>query len=137
MIKHLLAMRETWVQSLGREDPLEKEMATHSSILVWKIPWAEEPGRLQSMVSQRDGQDWATEEQHYFLGIINHTFNRPQYSVNVTFICTRKSQTHITCFITITVLLQLSEIELTIFRRSAYTVVGWQVLSEAWGEKMP
>ena len=53
-------MRETWVQSLGREDPLEKEMATHSSTLAWKIPWTEEPGRLQSMGSQRVRHDWAT-----------------------------------------------------------------------------
>ena len=45
-VKHLPAMRETWVQSLGGEDPLEKEMATHSSILSWKIPWTEEPGML-------------------------------------------------------------------------------------------
>ena len=52
-VKHLPTMRETWVQSLGREDPLEKEMAPHSSTLAWKIPWMEEPGRLQSMVSQR------------------------------------------------------------------------------------
>ena len=44
--KHLHTMRETWVQSLGRDDALEKEMATHSSILAWKIPWTEEPGRL-------------------------------------------------------------------------------------------
>ena len=51
---------ETWVQSLGREDPLEKEMATHSSILAWRIPWTEEPGRLQSMGSRRVGHDWAT-----------------------------------------------------------------------------
>ena len=47
----LTAMQETWVRSLGREDPLEKEMATHSSILAWRIPWTEEPGRLQSMGS--------------------------------------------------------------------------------------
>ena len=60
MIKQLLAMRETRVQSLGREDPLEKEMATHSSTLVWKTPWTEEPGRLQSLGSQRVGHDWAT-----------------------------------------------------------------------------
>ena len=46
-------MQETWVQALGWEDPLEKEMATHSSILAWKIPWMEEPGRLQSMGSKR------------------------------------------------------------------------------------
>jgi len=53
MVKHLPAMQETWVWSLGREDPLEKEMATHSSTLAWKIPWMDEPGRLQSMGSQR------------------------------------------------------------------------------------
>ena len=57
VIKHLPAMQETWVQSLGREDPLEKEMATHSSTLAWKIPWTEEPGRLQSMGSQRVGHN--------------------------------------------------------------------------------
>ena len=53
MVKHLPAMRETRVQSLGREDPLKREMATCSSTLAWKIPWAEEPGRLQSIGSQR------------------------------------------------------------------------------------
>jgi len=53
MVKHLLTMQETWVQSLGWEDLLEKKMATHSSILAWKIPWTEKPGRLQSMGSQR------------------------------------------------------------------------------------
>ena len=57
MVKHLPAMRETWVQSLGWEDPLEKEMATHSITLAWKIPWMEEPGRLQSMGLQRVGHD--------------------------------------------------------------------------------
>ena len=54
-LKRLPAMQETWVRSLGREDPLEKEMATHSSILAWKIPWMEQPGGLQSMGSQRVG----------------------------------------------------------------------------------
>ena len=49
LVKSLPAMRETWVQSLGWEDPLEKEVATHSSILAWRIPWTEEPGGLQSM----------------------------------------------------------------------------------------
>ena len=57
MVKRLLTMQVTWVQSLGWEDPLEKEMATHSSILAWKIPWTEEPGRLQSMESQKVGHD--------------------------------------------------------------------------------
>ena len=56
-VKTLPAMQETQVQSLGWEDPLEKEMTTHSSILAWKIPWTEEPGRLQSMGSQRVGHD--------------------------------------------------------------------------------
>ena len=57
MVKHLPTMWETWVQSLGQEDLLEKEMATHSSILAWKMPWTEEPSRLQSMGSQRVGHD--------------------------------------------------------------------------------
>ena len=56
-LKRLPAMQETWVQSLGREDPLEKEMATHSGILAWRIPWTEEPGGLQSTGSQRVGHD--------------------------------------------------------------------------------
>ena len=56
---------ETWVRSLGREDPLEKEMATHSSILAWEIPWTEEPGGLQSMGSQRVGYDLATKQQQH------------------------------------------------------------------------
>ena len=60
LVKNLPAMRETWVQSLGREDPLEEGMATHSSILAWRIPWTKEHGRLQSMGSQRAGHDCAT-----------------------------------------------------------------------------
>ena len=56
-LKHLPAMRETWVQSLGREDPLEKEMATHSSTLAWKIPWMQEPGGLPSMGLHRVRHD--------------------------------------------------------------------------------
>ena len=57
MVKNLITMWETPVQSLGWEDPLEKGMATHSSILAWRIPWAEEPGGLQSTLSQRVGHD--------------------------------------------------------------------------------
>ena len=57
MVKHLPAMRETWVQFLDLEDPLEKEMAIHSSTLAWKIPWMEQPDRLQAMGSQRVGHD--------------------------------------------------------------------------------
>ena len=57
MVKNLPAMQETWLRSLGREDPLQKEMATHSSILAWEIPQTQEPGRLQSMGSQRVRHD--------------------------------------------------------------------------------
>ena len=59
-VKHLPTMHETWVQSLGWEDTLEKEMATHSNTLAWQIPWTEEPGRLQLMVSQTVGHNWTT-----------------------------------------------------------------------------
>ena len=57
MVNRLPAMWETRIQSLGQEDPLEKEMAAHSSILAWRIPWTEEPGGLQSLGSQRVGHD--------------------------------------------------------------------------------
>ena len=57
MVKNLPVMREAWVQSLGHEDPLEKGIAMHSSILAWRILWTEEPGGLQSMGSQRVGHD--------------------------------------------------------------------------------
>ena len=60
LVENPPAMRETWVQSLVWEDLLEKGMATHSSILAWRIPWTEEPGVLQSMSLQRVGHDWAT-----------------------------------------------------------------------------
>ena len=59
-LKHLPAMRETWVRSLHQEDPLEKEMAIHSSIFAWRIPWTEEPGGLQSTGSQRVQHNWVT-----------------------------------------------------------------------------
>ena len=59
-VKNLPAMQETWIQFLGQEDPLEEEMATHFSILAWKIPWAEEPGRSQSKELQRVEHDWVT-----------------------------------------------------------------------------
>ena len=61
LVNHLPAMQETRVQFLGQEDPLEKEMSTHSSILAWRIPWTEEPSGLQSTGSQRVGGDWETE----------------------------------------------------------------------------
>ena len=60
MVNNLSAMWETWVQFLSQEDPLEKDMATHCSILAWNIPWTEEPGRLQSMGSQRVRHNWVT-----------------------------------------------------------------------------
>ena len=60
MVKRLSTMWETRVRSLGREDPLEKEMAIHSSTITWKIPWTEEPGRLQPMGSRRVGHNWVT-----------------------------------------------------------------------------
>ena len=60
MVKHLSTMQETWVWSLGGEEPVEKEMAIHSSTIAWKIAWTEEPGRLQSLGSQRVRHDWAT-----------------------------------------------------------------------------
>ena len=60
MVKNLPAVQETWVQSLGWEDPLEKGMAAHSSILAWRIPLTEEPGKLQFMGSLRVGHDWVT-----------------------------------------------------------------------------
>ena len=59
-----------WVQSLGQEDPLEEGMATHSSILAWKIPWAEEPGGLQSMGSRKVRYDWASERLMFYVFIL-------------------------------------------------------------------
>ena len=64
MVKNPPAKKETWVQSLYWDDPLEKEMATRSSILAWRIPWTEEPGGLQSMASQRVGHDLATKQEN-------------------------------------------------------------------------
>ena len=75
-VKRLPAVRETQVRSLGWKDPLEKEIATHSSTLAWKIPWTEEPGRLQSMGLQRVGHEWVT-SLLYFICIISHTPQLP------------------------------------------------------------
>ena len=76
MVKNLPAMRKIWVQTLGWEDPLEEGMATHSNILAWRIPWAEESGGLQSMGLQRVGYDRATEFQGFFQPVssIYYTF---------------------------------------------------------------
>ena len=65
MVKNLPAMQETWVRSLGQEDPLKEGMATYSSILAWRISWTEEPGRLQSMGLQRIRHDWAANTSHF------------------------------------------------------------------------
>ena len=67
MVKNLSAKQEIQVPSLGLEDPLEKGMATHSSILTWKIPWTEEAGGLQSLESQRAGHDLGTKQQQQFI----------------------------------------------------------------------
>ena len=79
MVKNLPAMRETWVPSLGGEDPLEKGMATHSSILAWRIPWTEEPGGIQSMGSPRVRRDWATQHS------TQHSVHLP--SLNIDTVC--------------------------------------------------
>ena len=71
-VKHLPIIRETRVQSLGWDDLLEKEMATHFSVLAWKTPWTEEPGRLQSMGSQRVGHNWATSLSLSFMGFVKN-----------------------------------------------------------------
>ena len=72
MVKHLPAMWETRVWSLGLEDPLEKEMATYSSALAWKIPWTEDPGRLQSMGLQIVRHDWATSLSFFPYGYLGY-----------------------------------------------------------------
>ena len=76
-LKRLPAMQETRVWSLGREDTLEKEMATHSKILAWRIPWKEEPGRLQSTGLQRVRNDWATSlSLSLIISVVEHCFIR-------------------------------------------------------------
>ena len=70
MVKNLPAMQDTRVWSLDQEDPLEKGMSTHSSILAWRIPWIEEAGRLQSMELQRIGHDWVTKNYIYTMNMV-------------------------------------------------------------------
>ena len=94
MLKSLLAMWETWVWSLGREDPLEKGMATHSSILPWKILRTEEPGELQSMGSQRVRHNWVT-----------NTHTHIYY--NVSSIVPEKKKTNINTLITLKTFLKI------------------------------
>ena len=85
MVKHLLTMQETQVRSLGWEDPLEKEMATHSSTLAWKIPWTEERCRLQSMESQRVGHNWATSLRQHIKKQRHYCANKGQSSQDYGF----------------------------------------------------
>ena len=70
MSKILPKMQQTWIRSLGQEDPLEKEMAAHSSILAWRIPWTEKPGGLQTMESQRVRHDWTSFTHSLLISII-------------------------------------------------------------------
>ena len=76
VVKNLFAMQEIWVPSRVWKDPLEKEMATHSSILAWKIPWTEEPVSLQAMGSQRVRYDWMTRHTYYLLSQISLFLHR-------------------------------------------------------------
>ena len=94
MVKNLPAMQETWVWSLGREDPLEKGMATHSHILACKIPRTEEPGGLQSMRLQRAGHDWAAENAH----TLSCKMNRITGELFVTSFCFRGSSMYVAIF---------------------------------------
>ena len=80
-VKRLSTMQETQVQSLGQEDPLEQKMAIHSSTIAWKIPWTEEPGRLQSMGSQRVGHDWATSLSLSFTFIYKGTWTSVKFGM--------------------------------------------------------
>ena len=97
-VKHLPTTWETWVRSLGWEDLLEKEMATHSSILAWKIPWTEEPGRPQSMGSQRVGRDWATFTLLYSCiagGFFTFWYTCSKTRIRLLWIASEKMQTYI------------------------------------------
>ena len=85
MVRNLPAMQETWVQSLGWEDPLERRMATPSSILTWRITWTEEPGGLQSMGLQRVEHDWAT-NTHVCVRTHTHTHTHMLISVQIKYL---------------------------------------------------
>ena len=93
LVKCLSAMRETWVQSLDQEDPLEEEMATHSNILAWRMPWTEEPGGYSPWGSQRVGHDWVTntfafhyEYTYYFIDIVILNYNFVFFCVDKLYI---------------------------------------------------
>ena len=79
MGKNLPARRKTWVRSLGWEDPLEEGMATHSSLLAWRVPWKQEPGGLQAMGSQRVGHSWATKRTQHYRAEHSPYFHTPHF----------------------------------------------------------
>ena len=101
MVKNLPAMQETQIQSLGQEDPLEKGMATLSSILAWRIPRTEEPGTLQSKRSQRVGHDWATNTLTFTFHTHTHTYTRlfssVQFSRSVMSAIKKKKKNNVIC----------------------------------------
>ena len=91
MVKNTPAMQETHVQSLGQEDPLEKGMATHSSILAWRIPWTEEPGGLQSKRSQRLGHDWENKHTYSISFLFYITYSACYRNMNLLLIRSEES----------------------------------------------
>ena len=113
IVKHLPTMQETWVQSLGGEDPLEKEMATHFSILAWRIPWTEEPGRLQFMGSQRVGHNWATPLTHSLTNYRRHILFKYQLSHLTKLTIFWAIKQVLTNFKLCSVFFELSEIEIS------------------------
>ena len=89
-VKLLSTIQETWVRSLGQEDPLEREMTIHSSTIAWKILWTEEPGRLQSMGSQRVGHNRATLLLAFFMVQLSHPYMTTRKTIALTrqtFVC--------------------------------------------------
>ena len=94
MVRSLLAMQETWIRSLGWEDPQEEGMAIHSSILAWRIPWTEKPGGLQSMGSHRTGHDWVT---NTYTHMLTDAFEGENYDHGSNMIIF--SYTHISCLL--------------------------------------
>ena len=87
-IKNLPAVLEIWVWFLGGEDPLEKGLATYSSILAWRIPWTEEPGTLQSMGSQRVGPEWVTKTHEASRWVPLEIDSLPPAKLHISFLCT-------------------------------------------------
>ena len=122
-LKRLPAMRETLVWSLGLEDPLEKEVATHSSILAWRIPWREEPGRLQSMGSQRVGHDWAT-SLTFFTVQLSH----PYMTTGKTIALTRRTFVGKVMSLLFNM---LSRLVITFLPRSEHHFISWLQLPSA------